>query len=144
MNTRSVKASEIQEKWYVVDAAGVRLGKLATHIASILAGKHNVESVPYLTPKNKVIVVNTKKVDIHPRKKIGKIYYSHSGFPGGFNQMEYQDLKEKRPNKIVRLAVNGMLPKTKQRNDIMANLFLYEDGDHKHEAQQPEAVEVSK
>lgn len=142
MKTRSIKQNEINEAWYILDAKGVRLGKLATKAAKLLIAKEDVISVDYLTPKNKVIVINSKFVDIHPRKVVNKMYYRHSGFIGGLKSFEYGTLKSEKPNRIVEIAIKGMLPKTKQGDKILKNLFVYEAEEHKHEAQKPLQVKI--
>lgn len=142
MKTRSIKINELTEKWYLIDAKGVRLGKLASKAARLLIGKDDVNKVDYLTPKNKVVIINSKLIDIHPRKVVNKMYYRHSGFIGGMKEFEYGTLQAQKPNHIIELAIKGMLPKTKQRDKIFQNLFVYEEADHKQEAQQPKKVEV--
>lgn len=142
MKTRSVKPNEVVEKWFLVDATGVRLGRLATKIASLLNGKDDVERVDYHQHKNKVIVINSKAVDIHPRKREQKIYYRHSGYVGGLAEISYKRMSEKHPNRIIELAVKGMLPKTRQQSVLFNNMFVYEEAEHKHDAQKPIQVEV--
>lgn len=142
MKTRSIKLNEINEAWYIIDAKGVRLGKLASKAAKLLIGKDDVIKADYLTPKNKVIIINSKFIDIHPRKIVNKIYYRHSGYVGGLKSFEYGTLQADKPNRIIELAIKGMLPKTKQKDKIFQNLYVYEETEHKHEAQKPKQVEV--
>jgi large subunit ribosomal protein L13 len=142
MNTRSIKKDEITEKWYVIDAKGLRLGKIAAKVATLLMGKNEVKTVSYLTPQNKIIILNSKLVDIHPRKVVNKMYYRHSGFIGGLKEFEYGTLQAQKPNYIIEEAIKGMLPKTKQRAKMFQNLFVYEGDEHKHEAQKPEKIEL--
>lgn len=143
MKTRSIKSSELEEKWYVVDAKGVRLGKLAAEVSRILIGKDDVQQVAYHSPRNKVIILNTKSIDIHPSKRDSKEYFRHSGYVGGLKRETFDEVQKKRPNRVVRFAINGMLPKTKQRTNMLSNLYLYEDTEHKHEAQQPKVIKVN-
>lgn len=143
MKTRTIKEGEVEEKWYLIDAGGKRLGKVATRVASYLIGKHDVKAVPYLTPKNKVIVINAKNIDMHPRKVENKVYYHHSGYPGGIKEVKFKDMMKKHPKRAMELAISRMIPKNKQRKDILgSNLFIYEEAEHKHEAQKPMKVEV--
>ncbi len=143
MKTRSIKKSELKEKWYLLDAKGKRLGKLATEIASLLIGKDDVKTVSYLTPQNKVVVVNSKDVDIHPRKILSKMYYRHSMSPGGFKQMNYERMHSEKPNRVIELAVKGMLPKNNAlTHNIMKKLKVYKGSEHPHAAQQPVKLEL--
>ena len=142
MKTRTIKPNEIEEKWFVVDAEGKRLGKVATTVASLLIDKENPAKVAYHESKVHVVVLNSKTVDIHPRKVIGKKYYRHTGFPGGLKTWEYGRLHSQRPNKVLELAIKGMLPKTRHQDKLMANLFVYEGSEHKQEAQKPKLIEV--
>ncbi len=140
MKTRSIKIKEVTEKWYIVDAKGVRLGKLASFVAGLLIGKDLVIQVGYLVPQNKVIVTNSKLVDIHPRKALRKVYTRYSGYPGGLKEIPYARMQKDQPNTIIEKAVSGMLPKTTMRKKIMNNLFVYEGDTHKQEAQKPITV----
>jgi large subunit ribosomal protein L13 len=137
MNTRSIKKSELEAKWYLLDASGVRLGKLATKVAALLIGKDDVNTTDYHEPQNHVVVVNIKSVDVHPKKLIGKKYNWHSGFPGGLKEVEYQTMMERKPEYIISHAVSGMLPKNKKRDLMLSNLHIYQGAEHKHAAQQP-------
>lgn len=142
MKTRSIKKEEQKEKWYVIDAKGKRVGKLAAKVAALLIGKNDVDNVSYLLTNNKVIIVNSGSVDIHPRKKFSKMYYKHSGFIGNLKAENYEELQGRRPNKTIELAVKGMLPKTKQQPYLMNHLFIYETEEHNHSAQQPVKIEL--
>ncbi|MBD3363197.1 50S ribosomal protein L13 [Candidatus Dojkabacteria bacterium] len=143
MKTRAIKASEIKEEWYLLDASAKRLGRLASKAASLLLGKENPINDSSLTPKVKVIIINSTKVDIHPRKKIRKKYYRHSGYVGNLKEISYKKMSESQPNKIIELAVKGMVPRNKHHKKIMGNLFVYEDDQtDKHKAQKPKEVEI--
>jgi large subunit ribosomal protein L13 len=137
MKTRSIKKSELEANWYLIDATGIRLGKLSTKVASLLIGKSDVDTVDYHQPQNHVVVVNAELVDIHPKKLIGKKYNWHSGFPGGIKEVEYQTMQKRKPEYIVRHSVSGMLPKNKKRDLMLSNLHIYKGAEHMHSAQQP-------
>lgn len=141
MKTRSIKKSELNAKWFLLDASNIRLGKLATKVASLLIGKEDVNNVEYHEPQNHVVIINSQNVDIHPRKVIGKKYQWHSGFPGGFKEVEYGVMQAKKPNYIIKHAVSGMLPKNRTRDLMLSNLHIYSGAEHKHQAQNP--VEIT-
>jgi large subunit ribosomal protein L13 len=109
--TRSIKESEINKKWLLIDAKDVRLGKLATKCASLLMGKHKVANADYLDAGDNLVVINAGKVELHRRKESKKLYYTHSNYPGGLKVKTFAELKEKNPAYIIKEAVWGMLPK---------------------------------
>lgn len=138
MKTYAQKASEVQRDWYVVDAAGQTLGRLATQIATLLRGKHKPTYTPNLDGGDFVIVVNAEKVRLTGRKPEQKIYYRHSGYPGGLKATPYRQMLAKHPERILRFAVKGMLPKTRLGRQQLTKLKIYAGPAHPHAAQQPQ------
>lgn len=144
MNTTSVKKSQLNEKWYVVDVTGIRIGRAASQIAELLLGKGNPLVKNYLDPKVKVIVINADKVDFTAKRGLTKFYKTYSGFPGGLKSISLEELSKKHPTKPVSNAIKGMLPKNKRGNLIFSkNLFIYAGNSHMHEAQKPELVKIN-
>ena len=142
MKTYSQKASEIQRDWYVVDAADQTLGRLATQIAVLLRGKHKPTFSPNLDGGDFVVVVNAEKVRVTGRKAEQKMYYSHSGYPGGFKAIPYRRMMGRHPDRILRFAVKGMLPKTRLGRRQLLKLKIYAGPTHPHAAQQPKPYQV--
>jgi large subunit ribosomal protein L13 len=141
--TYSAKKSDIDEKWWVVDAQDLILGRLATVVAARLRGKHNPMFTPHVDCGDSVIVVNAEKIQLTGRKLDQKIYYHHTGFMGGIKSITAGKLLEKRPEDLVRSAVKGMLPKNRLGRQIFKKLKVYAGGSHPHEAQQPEVLELN-
>ncbi|MCP4663671.1 MAG: 50S ribosomal protein L13 [bacterium] len=141
--TYSPKISEIERRWYVVDADGLRLGRLATRIASILRGKNKPIFTPHMDTGDFVVVVNAEKVVLTGRKEDQKIYYRHSGRPGNLKQETARHLRQRRPTKLVEAAVRGMLPKNRLGRRLYRKLKVYAGPDHPHQAQQPTTVEMA-
>jgi len=139
--TYSAKRSDNPEKWYVVDAEGAVLGRLATQIASRLRGKHNPMFTPHVDTGDWVIVVNADKVTLTGRKWDQKSYHRHSGYIGGLKSITARKLKEKRPEDLIRFAVKGMLPKNRLGRKLFKKLKVYSGPEHPHAAQQPETLE---
>jgi len=139
--TYSAKRSDNSEKWYVVNAEGAILGRLATQIASRLRGKHNPMFTPHADTGDWVIVVNAEKVALTGRKWDQKSYHRHSGYIGGLKSITARKLKEKRPEDLIRFAVKGMLPKNRLGRKLFKKLKVYSGPEHPHAAQQPEALE---
>jgi large subunit ribosomal protein L13 len=137
MGTYSVRASEIQQDWFVVDAEGQILGRLASEIASVLKGKRKPTYSTHLDVGDNVIVVNAEKVLVTGRKRDNKIYFRHSLYPGGDTRTRFRDLQAKQPEEIVRLAVKGMMPKNRLGRAMMKKLKIYAGAEHPHVAQQP-------
>jgi large subunit ribosomal protein L13 len=142
MKTYSQKASEIQRDWYIVDATDQTLGRLATQIATLLRGKHKPTYSPNLDGGDFVVVVNAEKVRLTGRKPDQKMYYRHSGYPGGFKAIPYQRMLAKHPDRILRFAVKGMLPKTRLARRQLLKLKIYAGPKHPHAAQQPKPYTV--
>jgi large subunit ribosomal protein L13 len=140
--TYSTKSSDIERKWYVVDAKDETLGRLATKIAAILKGKHKAVYTPHMDVGDFVIVVNAEKVHVTGRKMEQKIYYRHSGYPGGLSEISLRDQLVKHPTRVVERAVWGMLPKNTLGRQMFRKLKVYAGPEHPHAAQQPEVLEV--
>jgi large subunit ribosomal protein L13 len=137
MKTYTVKAAEIQNDWHVIDAEGQVLGRLATQIATLLRGKHKPSFTPSLDTGDFVIVVNVEKIHLTGRKPQQKVYYRHSGYPGGLRETPYKMMLQKHPDRILRLAVRGMLPKTRMGRKQLTKLRIYAGPHHPHAAQKP-------
>lgn len=142
MKTFTPKSGEIIRKWHLVDADGKTLGKLATIVADKLRGKDKPIFSPHMDCGDFVIIINTEKVKLTGSKGTDKIYYRHSGFPGGIIAPSAADLRKLNPNKILSIAISGMIPKNRLRKDILDKLKLYPGSEHPHEAQKPEILEV--
>jgi len=141
MSTFIPSANEITRKWFVVDASGKTLGRLASEAASILAGKRNPKYVPYIDMGDHVIVVNAEKIRLTGLKAESKVYRRYTGFPGGLREESFVRLLDRRPEKIVEEAVKGMLPKTKMGRQMATKLQVYRGEKHPHQAQQPVALD---
>ena len=142
MPTYSPKISEIERAWYVVDAEGMVLGRLATEVASILRGKRKPIFAPHLDTGDFVVVVNAAKIVMTAGKADKKIVYRHSGYPGGLREQRYSDLLATKPEEAIRRAVRGMLPKNTLGRAMLKKLKVYAGPEHPHEAQQPTALEL--
>ena len=142
MRTYSPKASEIQRGWYVIDADGMVLGRLATEVARILRGKHKPTYTPHLDTGDHVIVINAEKVVLTSNKGEKVFVHRHSGYPGGLRSQSYGDLISTKPTEAVRRAVRGMLPKNRLGRQQIKKLKVYAGPVHPHAAQQPEALEL--
>lgn len=142
MQTYTAKASEIQHEWYVVDAAGRNLGRLASKVASILQGKHKPMYSPGMDVGDFVIVINADKVAVTGKKLSQKMYYRHSLYPGGLKQVALQRLLETHPTQVIELAIKGMLPKNRLGRAIIKKLKVYAGGAHPHVAQKPKPLDV--
>ncbi len=140
MKTYFPKASEIERKWYVVDAENQVVGRLATRIASVLMGKDKPCYTDFLDTGDFVIVVNAEKVRLTGKKWSAKVYYSHSGYPGGLKESRAEELLSRHPERLLQLAVKGMLPKTKLGRGMFKKLKVYAGNQHPHEAQEPEVL----
>ena len=137
MGTYSVRASEIRQDWYVADAEGQILGRLASDIASVLKGKRKPTYSPHLDVGDHVIVINADKVRVTGRKRDDKIYFRHSLYPGGHTLTRFRDLQAAKPEEIIRLAVKGMIPRNRLGRAMMKKLKIYAGSNHPHEAQMP-------
>jgi large subunit ribosomal protein L13 len=140
--TYMAKPNEVNRKWYIVDAAGQTLGRLASEVASILRGKHKPEFTPHVDTGDFVIVINADKVVLTGKKLQQKKYYRHSQYPGGLKVTSAQDMLKTRPDRMIELAVHGMLPKNRLGNALKTKLKVYAGAEHPHQAQQPEVWEL--
>ena len=142
MNTRTYtpRASEIERQWFVVDADGQTLGRLATRVATLLAGKHKPTFATHIDTGDHVIVINAAKISVGREKLATKIYARHSGYPGGFRQETLGDLLSRRPEEVIRRAVKGMLPRNRLGVQQLRKLKIYAGAEHPHEAQRPEPL----
>src|SRR5436305_11732744 len=141
MKTYVATPATRERNWLVVDATGKTLGRLATEIASVLRGKRKPEYTPHCDVGDFVIVVNAEKVSVTGNKREEKRYYRHSGYPGGLKSRTLDEMLERRPEEVIRLAVNGMLPRTRLGRQQLRKLKVYAGPDHPHEAQKPKAIE---
>lgn len=140
--TFMAKENEVDRDWWVVDARGIPLGRLASRVAHVLRGKHKPIFTPHVDVGDHVIVVNADKVVLTGRKEEQKIHYRHSGYPGGLKATSYGELMEEKPVFVVEKAVRGMLPKNKLGRRMRRKLKVYAGPDHPHEAQQPQPLEI--
>lgn len=142
MKTHSTKPSEIERQWYVVDAEGQTLGRLASEIAKILKGKHKPIYAPHLDTGDYVIVINAEKVHVTGHKMDQKMYYRHSGYPGGLTGLTLREQLDRHPTRVIRIAVRGMLPHNRLGRAMLGKLKVYAGDAHPHAAQQPRALEL--
>ena len=131
---------KIERKWYVVDAEGCTLGRLASGVASVLRGKNKPQFTPHVDTGDYVIIVNADKIKVSGKKMDQKIYYNHSDYVGGMKETTLKEMMAKKPEKVVELAVKGMLPKGPLGRKMYSKLFVYAGSEHKHEAQKPEVL----
>lgn len=141
--TYAAKPGDVDRQWYVVDAAGQTLGRLATKIAAVLRGKHKPTFTPHLDTGDYVIVVNADKIVVTGRKMTDKVYYRHTGYPGGLRETNLQTMLQKKPEKVIELAVWGMLPHNRLGRRLIRKLHVYAGDKHPHEAQRPTTLVIS-
>ena len=142
MKTFMLRKEDAEHKWYVIDAEGQVLGKVAALAASVLRGKNKPTFTPYVACGDNVIIINAEKVVLTGNKLDKKMYYNHSGYPGGLRERTARTMKEKYPVEMVERAIKNMLPKNRLGRDMYRQLFVYAGNEHKHEAQKPERLEV--
>lgn len=142
MKTFMAKKEELERKWYVVDAEGKVLGRLASQIATLLRGKHKPEFTPHVDCGDHVIVINAEKVRLTGKKAATKTYYRHTGYPGGLRAVGFQDLIRRRPQVVIERAVWGMLPHNRLGRRMLKKLRVYAGESHPHQAQKPEVLEL--
>ncbi len=142
MKTYAVKASEIERRWWLVDASDQTLGRLATRIATILEGKHKPTYSPHIDVGDHVVVVNARAIKVTGNKLVQKRYYRHSNYPGGLKEESLEALLARKPELVIERAVKGMLPQNRIGRAMLKKLKVYSGGDHPHEAQQPAALEL--
>lgn len=135
--------TDVNRKWYVVDAEGVNLGRLCTRVANILTGKNKPTYTPHADMGDHVVVVNAAKIQMSGKKLSDKMYHRHSGWPGGVKELTAGEKLKKTPDAFIRDAVKGMLPKNRLGRQMLKKLRVYEGAEHEHEAQKPESVNVS-
>jgi large subunit ribosomal protein L13 len=141
--TWNAKPGELERRWYIVDADGKTLGRLATQIADMLRGKGKPQYTPHVDTGDFVVVVNAEKIAVTGKKLDEKIYYRHSGYPGGLKQRTLREQLNRRPTEVLRKAVKGMLPKNRLANRQITKLKIYAGPTHPHEAQNPETLELT-
>ena len=142
MKTYTAKAGEVEQGWYVVDAQGKVLGKLATQIAVRLRGKHKPQYTPHVDTGDYIVVVNVAKLRVTGRKAERKVYYRHSGYPGGLKETNFAKLQAAKPTRVLQHAVKGMLPKGPLGYAMLKKLKIYAGATHPHSAQQPKTLEI--
>ena len=142
MKTYSAKAETVQRGWYVVDAEGKTLGRLATEVATRLRGKHKPEFTPHVDTGDYIVVVNAEKIVVTGNKATDKIYYSHTEYPGGIKDISFKDLLNKAPERVIQSAVKGMLPRGPLGREMFRKLKIYVGSEHPHTAQQPQQLDV--
>ena len=140
MNSFMANPDKIERKWYVVDAEGCTLGRLASEVASVLRGKNKPVFTPHVDTGDYVIVINAEKIKVTGKKLDQKIYYSHSDYVGGMKETTLREMMNKKPEKVIELAVKGMLPKGPLGREMYTKLFVYAGPEHKHAAQKPEVL----
>lgn len=142
MKTFSMKAGEIRRSWYIVDASDKTLGRLATEIAHRLRGKHKPEYTPHMDVGDYIVVVNAEKVKVTGNKASDKMYYRHTGYPGGIKEINFEKLIASKPEMVIEKAVKGMLPRGPLGRAMFRKLKVYAGEKHHHHAQQPQALEI--
>lgn len=140
MNTPIPSGTNFPRTWYVVDAQDIVLGRLATKAAMVLMGKHKPTYTQFLDTGDHVIIVNADKIKLTGAKEDDKIYYRHSGYPGGLKETQAKKMRQKRPERMLELAISGMLPKSKLGKQMYRKLNVYAGPKHPHQAQQPQAL----
>jgi large subunit ribosomal protein L13 len=142
MKTFSAKAETVQRDWFLIDANGKTLGRLATEIARRLRGKHKSEYTPHVDTGDYIVVINAEKVRVTGNKASDKMYYNYSGYMGGLKAISFEDLIQKAPERVIETAVKGMLPKNPLGRAMFRKLKVYAGSKHNHAAQQPQALEI--
>jgi len=142
MKTYTAKPQDVQRKWYVVDAEGQTLGRLASQVAMILRGKHRPTYTPHVDTGDHVIIINAEKIHLTGKKLQNKKYYRHSGYPGGIKSVTAGDLLDRHPERVIKAAVWGMIPHNTLGRQIIKKLKIYAGAEHPHQAQMPETLEL--
>jgi large subunit ribosomal protein L13 len=142
LTTRPVKPEEANRQWYVVDANGKTLGRLCTRLATVLRGKHKPSFTPYMDTGDFIVVVNAEKVVLTGKKETDKVYWRHTEFPGGERATVAGKMRADKPEELVRLAVRGMLPRTRLGRQQLTKLKVYKGAEHPHKAQKPQPLDV--
>ena len=141
-NSYMQKKEEVVRNWYVIDAEGISLGRLAAKVSNVLQGKHKPTYTPHVDCGDNVVVINAEKVNLTGNKLNDKMYYDHSGYTGGLRERTAKEMVEKYPVEMIERAVKGMLPKTRLGRQMYKKLFVYAGNEHPHAAQKPEVMEV--
>jgi large subunit ribosomal protein L13 len=144
MRTFSAKKETVQRDWYVVDAAGQTLGRLASEIAKRLRGKHKAQYTPHVDTGDYIVVINAKDIKVTGKKLIDKIYYRHSGYTGGMKEIRLEEELAKHPERVLRTAVEGMMPHNPLARDMLEKLRIFSGPEHVHAAQQPVVIKLLK
>jgi large subunit ribosomal protein L13 len=144
MNTYSAKPADVSRKWYVLDASEAPLGRIATRAATLLTGKEKPMFTKHIDTGDYVIVINASQTVVTGKKNTDKMYYRHSNYPGGLTELTFDEVMAKDPTKAIFLAIRGMLPVNKLRDERLKRLKIYAGPEHNHEAQKPEAISVKK
>lgn len=142
MTTVSTKPADVRRDWYLIDASGKTLGRLATEVARRLRGKHKPEYTPHVDTGDFIIIVNAEKVAVTGNKLKDKMYYQHTGYIGNMKSINLEDLLAKAPERVIQQAVKGMMPRNPLGRAMLGKLKVYAGGEHKHQAQQPKALEI--
>jgi len=142
MKTYQVKKEEVKHQWYLVNAEGKALGRLASGLAKILRGKHKPAYTPHLDTGDFIVVVNAEKVSLTGKKMKDKVYYHHTGYPGGIKEMSAEKLLAKKPTEMIRMAVKGMIPKNSLGRQTLRKLKVYAGPNHPHKAQKPIPLDI--
>jgi large subunit ribosomal protein L13 len=142
MTTFVAKPAEVKRDWYVIDAEGKTLGRMATEIARRLRGKHKPEYTPHVDTGDYIVVINAEKVNVTGNKRADKMYYRHSGYPGGLKQANFEIMVNNKPAEVIELAVKGMLPKGPLGRAMYSKLKVYAGSEHPHAAQQPKELNI--
>jgi len=142
MKTISMRAEDVRRSWFVVDAEYKTLGRLATEVATRLRGKHKPEYTPHVDTGDYIVVINAEKIRVTGAKTTDKMYYRHSGYPGGIKSRTFEQMRDSHPERIIEKAVKGMLPRNPLGRAMLKKLKVYAGGEHPHSAQQPEPLEI--
>ena len=142
MKTYSAKPESVKRDWYVVDASGKTLGRLASEVATRLRGKHKPEYTPHVDTGDYIVVINAEKVAVTGKKATDKMYYRHTGYPGGINEANFETLINSKPQLVIEKAVKGMMPRNPLGRDMLRKLKVYAGTEHPHTAQQPQQLEI--
>ena len=140
--TVSMREQDVERSWWIIDAEDQTLGRIATEIASRLRGKHKPEFTPHVDTGDYIVIVNAEKITVTGNKAKGKIYYSHTGYPGGIKDMTFEKLIEKAPERVLEKAVKGMLPRGPLGREMFRKLKVYVGANHPHTAQQPQTLDL--
>jgi len=142
MKTISMRAEDVRRSWFLVDAEDKTLGRLATEVATRLRGKHKPEYTPHVDTGDYIVVINAEKIRVTGAKSTDKMYYRHSGYPGGIKSRTFEQMRDSHPERIIEKAVKGMLPRNSLGRVMLKKLKVYAGGEHPHSSQQPEPLDI--